>query len=274
MTNGLRALSLAGALGIGGAACTATAPKASGSAVAPAKARDDCAEPTGAARLLSANPVVPFAWLSSRGIAEAGPRCCTRFADATGYFAVDRWGNTSGPFELDGYEDYDVTHCKELYFAGSQGKPVLYASSALSSAARPLPVSPELLEHIRSSLEPIEARRSSANSTTPLPELAERVMAFEWTASAEPVRYAVVGGDFLAVLRLNDPSAPSCVLEERSADGWWYPYRALGVAQLDATPEPELVIREAEGPFWSDAIVSIEPTGCVLRAHSVGGSTG
>jgi hypothetical protein len=33
-----------------------------------------------------------------------------------------------------------------------------------------------------------------------------------------------------------------------------YPYRPRGVAQLDSSPEPELVIRQSEGPSWNDAV--------------------
>ncbi len=87
-------------------------------------------------------------------------------------------------------------------------------------------------------------------------------------------RYGVVGGDILVVFRLEAQPTPLCVLDEERESGFYYPYRPRGVAQLDPSPEPELVIRESEGPSWIDAVLSLGANPCTIQARSVGGSTG
>ncbi len=100
--------------------------------------RVECAEPAGATRLLGAEPVVPFAWLSAPAIVEAGVACCTAFSQANDYYALDPWGKGSGPFRVEGYEDYDVTRCRELVLDGAPTNAVLFTSRPLPEQARPL----------------------------------------------------------------------------------------------------------------------------------------
>lgn len=242
--------------------------------VAPAP-RVECAQPAGAERLLSAEPVVPFAWISASGIVEAGAGCCIPFSQANGYYAVDPWGKASGPFSVGGYEDYDITNCRELQLDGAPTNAVLYTSRPLPEQARPLPASPELLREIGVALSSIEAGYAPrAAAATELPELALRTLLFEWRVAETSTRYGVVGGDILVVFRLEAQPTPLCVLDEERESGFYYPYRPRGVAQLDPSPEPELVIRESAGPWWNDAVLSLGGEPCTIRARSVGGSTG
>jgi hypothetical protein len=251
------------------AACQRAAPPG-----APAP-RVGCAEPVGATRLLGAEPVVPFAWISAPGIVEAGAACCAPFSQANGYYAVDPWGKASGPFRVEGYEDYDITRCRELTLGGAPTNAVLYTSQPLPEQARPLPASPELVRVLDVALATIEARYAVRAAAAPeLPELSRRTLLFEWRVGNTTARYGVVGGDILVVFRLEAQATPLCVLDEERESGFYYPYRPRGVAQLDASPEPELVIRESEGPSWNDAVLSLGGKPCEIRARSVGGSTG
>jgi hypothetical protein len=219
--------------------------------------------------------VVPFAWISAPAIVEAGAACCTAFSQANGYYAVDPWGKGSGPFRVEGYEDYDITRCRELQVGGAPANAVLYTSRPLSEPARPLPPSAELLRELGAALSSIEANYAPrAAAATELPELAQRTLLFEWRVGESSTRYGVVGGDILVVFRLEAQPTPVCVLDEERESGFYYPYRPRGVAQLDPSPEPELVIRESEGPSWNDAVLSLGANPCAILARSVGGSTG
>ncbi|HVU01282.1 MAG TPA: hypothetical protein VHE30_06005 [Polyangiaceae bacterium] len=226
-------------------------------------------------RVLGVEPVVPLALVSDWMIREAGKGCCVPFSETKGYYAVDRWGKTTGPFKLGGYEEYDATECRELYFENAPNNPILYVSESLEERASPMTISPELHAEI-DHLLPEDAKdvgseymRDSAKSLEDYRW--SRAMAFEWRTAAGVQRYVAVGGDALVVFRIEEHPKQLCVIDENLRG---FPqYRPTGVAQLDTTPEPELVFLESEGASWDTAIVTLGPDRCEWRAASVGGST-
>jgi hypothetical protein len=248
-----------------------------------------CQEPKSGVRILSASPAVPFAFSSSTGVVPAGKGCCQAFASAAQYHAFDRYGGPLGTFRVAGWEDYDMTHCRELYF--TPAAPVgaaFYASAPLPLAARPLVVSSDLLVDIRAALEPVATsygpKPKNLPDLEPPPDLlepshsstpGERMLAFEWQRAAAWEQYVVVGGEFLAVFRRQSGKLQLvCRVDELTFTGFYWPYRVHGVAQLDDAPDPELLFVESDGPSWRDVILSIGTATCTRRAESVGGSTG
>src|SRR5262249_911593 len=78
---------------------------------------------------LAADPHVPLAMVQGRAIRSGGkrrPECgeMVRWANPRSrWHAVDAWGQTTGLFEVNGSETFDVTACREVSFSARSGKP-------------------------------------------------------------------------------------------------------------------------------------------------------
>lgn len=254
----------------------------------------ECPEGERDMRVLSEDPAVPFALVSGSTIKQAGLACCEAFSRAPAYFAVDRWGQTGSLQEnirpsSDKADEEEV--CRSAVFRDAnlgELRDILYVSRPLQAVARPAELTEALEVELETELSTLTAGYESRLRKVPAevavfpltaPKrpydgvtdglVAQRIV-FAWQAARTQERYVVVGGDFLAVFRLEPHMHLVCAIDALTGLAP-FPYRPRGIVALDAGAEPEVVFREAASDGWQDVIVTIEKTGCPVRARSVGG---
>jgi uncharacterized protein (DUF779 family) len=244
----------------------------------------------GAIRWLASDPHNPFFVSRSGAVAEAGQPCCAPWARVgSRWAAVGRYGEIAGRAVVSGGEGYDVTQCFELTLdvvEGDAGAGV-FASEGwrppeTSAAFEPTRRQRDALDRFIRDAEKLLVPADTGIVGPEQPRGEQRVLFFQVARAPygggpdEVDRYAVIGGPFLLIARL-EPNDRWIVsnLVVRVGAGAQVAYRPLVAADVDGDGIPELIVHWNAGDSWADVLYRLDVNGWNWEqaAESVGGST-
>ncbi len=248
---------------------------------------------------LAADPHVPLAKVEGKAIHSVGTRgkdcgSASRWASpGSRWHAVDAYGQTTGVFQVERAEAFDVTQCNEVSFSAKSGKAgagLFFSDDSgytpgTSAAYTPTVLEKRNFEHFLGAMESTWVNQKPLGKMVPI---GKRTLFFQYDLKdpsmegrvdgagkpiERPKRWAVAGGPILTVAYQGAGGhwkAASVKTPLGLADS----YTPIAVFDMNGDGVPEIVVRANDGASFANHVLSLHPSTMTWEevAESPGGA--